>query len=324
MDDVNSNRSSLTNKERTTSMFRIFSIGTVASNKLRNSEYIEVVPLEQVPMVHGELSQATNEYKANSADNSGVAYEEQIAVSSTVKAKWRSIGNSNRMTPPDVRRGEEVVLYQFSDSDEYWWDTMNNLVGLRKLETVVYAWSDTKNEQDNEPSPDNSYVLELSTHDGHITFTTSKSNGEPYRYKCTLNTKDGSFTLTDDIDNTLFLRSKDKHWRMQNTAGSFIEIKDKVINIHADDEVNITTKALSAKTTTTYVKGEKTYEGNATHLGHFNMAGGFSAGAGAGNAGSGTFSGSINVTGDVVAGGISLINHRHRDSGGSGTGGTPV
>ena len=330
MDDLETGKSTLTNKERTTSMFRMYSIGTVASNKERNSEYIEVTPMEQLPMVNGDISQAPNEYKAAAADKSGMAYEENITVGATVKAKWRSIGNSNRMTPPDVRRGEEVILYQFSDADEYFWDTMNNHIGIRKLETVVYAWSATKDESDNEPSEKNCYVLDLSTHDGYIKLTTSKANQEPYAYTVHIDTKGGRIEISDDVDNKLTLDSKAKHWRMQNTAGSFIEIVDKTINMKAADAINLETKAYSNKTSTVYVKGEKTYEGNAQHTGNYNIAGGLSVGAGSeGGGGTGTFSGSLNVTNtvtasDCIGGGVSLKSHRHANSGGNGVGGVPI
>lgn len=322
---------SIGNEERTTSLFRIYSIGVAAENLKRGSEYLEVSPLEQMNMLDGEVTQMVNNYEARSSDASGVAYEEVSNVTSSIKAKWRGIGQSNRMTPPNVRRGEEVIIYQFADSDEYFWDTLNNKVGLRKLETVVFAFSGTQDEADTEPNPNNCYVLEISTHDGKVSLNTSKKNGEVSRYDIELDTKNGTFTLNDELGNKFSLDSRAKHWRMENGGGSFIEIKDKVGTWSTPEEINILTKNLNinaqqnikTKTTTnTFQSTTNSMTTQTTHTGNMGIIGGLSGSAGGGNDGSATFTGGIRCDKDVVASGISLVKHRHHNSGGSGDGGS--
>lgn len=301
----------ISSESRNQSLFRFFSIGVAASNKERTSQYLEVTPLEQLPMLDGELTHKTSDYEARGSSSTGVAYEENLTTTATLSAKWLPLGQSHRQTPPDVRRGEQVIIYQYADQDAYFWDTLGNDVALRKLETVVYAWSDTEDESVEEANPENSYTLTISTHDGHITLQTAKANKEPFAYTWKFDTKNGNVLLQDDIGNLFKLDSKPKHLLLKNADGSLFELIGKVSNWKAADSINVETKSWNLKTSTMNSKGEQTHQGNTQHNGNMGIAGGLSGAAGAGSDGSAEFQGGIRTRKDVVAGGKSLMHHTH-------------
>jgi hypothetical protein len=129
-----------------TSKLRFYSIGIVAENKLLSSHEIEVTPVEELPMTNGELSANSVDYKGKAVDAGGKAYSASTESQVTLKASWLRFGSSNRLTSPDVRRGEVVMIYQFGDADKYYWVVLKDDSKLRKLETVIWAISATKDE----------------------------------------------------------------------------------------------------------------------------------------------------------------------------------
>lgn len=220
------------------SQLKFYSIGIVAANKPRDKTEIEVTPLEATSQVNGELTDNMNTIVLKGKDDIGSSFETKTNTATSVKAQWLPLGTPNRTTAPDVRRGEEVVLLEFADTNEYWWTTSKNTDSLRKLETVILAFSATTDESA-KATAENTYFLEISTHDKRIHFHTSKANGEPYEYDILLDTAEGVFQLTDDIKNVIFLNSREKQLALVNADGSFLEINKKIITMTAVDTLNL-------------------------------------------------------------------------------------
>lgn len=221
------------------SKLHLYSYGIVAINKARSSDEIEVTPIEVTPMADGEITDAVVEEKAKGKDADGASFEASVNTSSTIKARWLPFG-SNRATSPDVRRGEKVAIYRFADADKYYWTSLEYDAKLRKLETAIYTFSNTQVESE-DSTPETCYFFEVSTHDKVVKLHTSTSDGEPYGYDFVLNTKDGSFTITDTIDNRITLDSEQHQIIAINTEGSFIEILKEDINIFAVRDLNVQT-----------------------------------------------------------------------------------
>ena len=218
------------------SRLRIHCIGIVAMNKELSSDLIEFADIESFPMLNGELSDNMVAYEAKGADNTGAAYETSLNTTATMQAKWIPIGTSNRKTPPDVRRGEKVVIYRYADVDKFYWTTLFYDMKLRKLETIIFAISNTRDEAA-EGTADNTYFLEFSTHNKVVHLHTTKSDGEPFAYDIQLNTKDGVLTITDDIGNFISLDSADVRIEAKNADGSWIDMDRKDIKITAPDNI---------------------------------------------------------------------------------------
>lgn len=226
-----------------------YSIGVAAENKALNTFDLEVTPIEHTPMVDGEMSTNAQTYSTSGMDQSGTQYQISAPTAGSVKATWLPVGQPNRMTAPDVRRGEQVMLYQFADSDKYYWNTMRNDLAFRRLETVVFAISGTPAEGA-AADQSASYFIEMSSHKKKITLSTSKANGEPYAYSFIFDTGLGKITLMDDIGNTMFLDSTENQWHIENADGSFFDMTKKAISGSAADSIDWKTKAFSIESET--------------------------------------------------------------------------
>lgn len=315
------------------SLLKIFSHAIVAANKALDSDIIEAIPTEHMQFADGELSDTVNKYTAKGVDADGKSYEHSLDTTLSVKAKWLPIGTSNRKTPPDVRRGEIVVLYQFADQDKYYWTTLFYDMKLRKLETVIYAFSNTRDESA-EGTSENTYYFEISTHQKLITLHTSKSDGEPFAYDFQLNTKDGSFLLTDDIGNYFSVDSKNERIELKNSQGSWIDMNKKDILITAPDFIKMkagksilmdagtsidstagqsmsmkTTTITTKATTTTNTVANTSFSGNVS-IGKVMASNGLtvvaSGGGGFNVSGNGQFTGTVHVN--------KLISDQHIDA----------
>lgn len=267
------------------SKLQFYSLGIVAVNKLPSSELIEVTPVEEFPMLDGELSDAISLYKTESVDYTGGHNSKEIATTVTIEAQWLPINNSNRRTPPDVRRGEKVVIYRFADTDKYWWNTLFNDSKLRRLETVIYTFINESNEN-TDISPDNTYYLEISTHKKLMHVHTAKNDGEPFSYDVQINAKEGIIIITDDAGNYFELNSRDTKLSFVNADASsvFIDKKNIELNcekftLNASDSANINTPITNISDDVNIggnedVKGNVTIAGNETVTGAFSGKGG--------------------------------------------------
>lgn len=222
------------------SKLQFYSLGIVAMNKSLTSNLIEVTPVEEFPLLDGEVTDNTEKYKTEFKNAQKEPFNLELKTTATIKAKWLPINNSNRRTSPDVRRGEHVILYRFADTDEYWWNTLQNDNSLRRLESVIYSFNNLKVENI-EDTVDTSYWLEVSTHKKIMHVHTSKNDGEPFAYDIQINAKDGKLVITDDVNNFIVINSKDSTIRAENTFGTFVEINKNVINMSASESINMIT-----------------------------------------------------------------------------------
>ena len=219
------------------SKFIQYSLGIVAINKPLSSDIIEVTPVEYLTMLDGEINDHVTEVDLKSKNYDGSEYETKTKQTITLKARWMPMG-SNRITSPDVRRGEQVMIWRYGDSDRFYWSSLEYQKRLRKLETIIFGISATKDEDDN-GNPDSMYYLEISSHRKIIHFHTSKKNDEPYAYDLQLNTADGYLLFQDDVGNLINLNSKDTYIEITNADKSTIQLDKRNILADAPDFVDI-------------------------------------------------------------------------------------
>lgn len=227
------------------SKFKAYSIGIVAENKALNSREVEVVPIEDSITLDGEFSAESRDYITKGVTDEEIPYDLEIGTTISINATWLPINSSNRHTAPDVRRGERVILYRFGDNDEFWWSTLRDNLELRKLETVIYAFSGTKVE--GAPvNADNYYFLEISTHKKLVNFSTSKADGETWRYNIQINTEPGQgfIKIEDDDGQFIILDSKERQIIAQNRDLSKVDINKREIFIEAPDLVQVKSKKI--------------------------------------------------------------------------------
>lgn len=229
------------------SKLKLYSVGLVSENKKLSSDEIYVIPIEVTPVVEGEINNDTKDVSVGGVDRNGEPYEVKVKTGSSIVAEWLRLGNTNRRTSPDVRRGERVLLYRFADSDKFYWESMGMDDHLRGLETVVYSWSNTKTEWPaaDATKPEQCYTLEIDTHKKLVTFKTNKDtgqtgNGEPYAYTFQLNTAEGYFTITDDVGNYIELDSAETKITLKNKDTTKVELNKENILVDAPNNITVT------------------------------------------------------------------------------------
>ena len=232
-------------EQQSISKLQFYSLGIVSVNKPLSTKVIEVTPIEYLPMLNGEITDNVSKYKSSSTDADGSVSSIEIDTTVSIQATWLPINNSNRYTAPDVRRGETVVIYRFADTDRYWWNTMHNDIMLRRLETVVYAFSNNRAE-DIANDASNTYFLEISTHRKLVHFHTSNNDGEPFAYDIQINTKDGVIIITDDTGNTFELNSAERRLFMKNSDETIVDIDKQNITMTASESITFNAKKIAS------------------------------------------------------------------------------
>lgn len=238
------------------SMFRLVSVGTAAQNKALSSRMLECTPDEILPYIDGDLTHDTHEMESSGVDGNGEKYTSKLKIGNTLECTWLSFG-TNRITPPDVRRGEGVFIWQFADTDMYFWSSQGKDNHLRRLETATYVFSATKDETTKVLDSSNSYVLEVSTHRKLMTVTTSKANGEKFAYTIQINADKGGVVVMDDDGQYLELNSPERRWTIKNKDGSYYKMDKDTIEEYAKTSIKRMTKAYTLECETQTVKASK-------------------------------------------------------------------
>lgn len=218
------------------SQLTFYSVGVAAENKSLSSRYLAITPTEITPALDGEINFNPTEKTFTGQDAKGDPYELKMTEDLTLSAEWLPLG-SNRVTPPDIRRGEPIAIYRLADSDQFYWRCLGLRDDLRRLETVIYAFNANPDEGTSKLDFENCYLLEISTHQKLVTFTTSTANGEPFRYTFQFNTAEGQVVLTDDVGNYVELDSAITRIRSQNADNTWCELNKRDLNANAPDNI---------------------------------------------------------------------------------------
>ena len=231
-----------------TSGLRIYSMGRAVEDKLPDSYELKIHPVEILPMIDGELSGKEKRYQTAGVDGQGVEYTEAVMTSICLTAEW--FGGEHRRTAPDIRVGEQVLILQYHDEDKFYWISMGRNNSLRRLETVLWNWSDVPDlEVDEAVTLENSYWLEVCTRKGLIQLHTSQRNGEKALYSIRINSKEGKLEVYDQTGNIVFIDTVARVISAKNSDQSHITI----------DRTNII-----AKTGKTHWTATTTHDGNVT------------------------------------------------------------
>jgi hypothetical protein len=210
-----------------------YSLGMVAKDSVPGSKYVEVYPVELYPAVDGDINTVTSKQDTTANIESGYVTT-SVDKTYTIKAKWLAIGESNRLTSPDVCMGETVQIYKFGDSDRYYWLPVYSELDLRKKESVIKLYSNTDNI---EKRPDDSYYYTIvDTIKKFLRIHTSKSDGESFGYDIDINTAKSIITIEDTGGNSIVLDSGKAELNI--ITNKKINIKTETILVEAKDITN--------------------------------------------------------------------------------------
>jgi hypothetical protein len=203
---------------------------------------IEVIPIEYAVFHTGQLKPGGIKDKLSGLKKMfGIS---NTSPSHTIKARWLKLDDGPLAFAPMVNPGEYVQLYRFADSDVIFWTNLGHEPDLRRKD--VYVWSASNINPDKDKGKDynqreimsekNSHHWGVDTRNGNIFLKTVKNDGEKVAYDFIFNLKKGFFRLLDTWKNLIY--TTDKHILIKHEGG-MIEIKNKVVNIHGVDTVNI-------------------------------------------------------------------------------------
>jgi hypothetical protein len=245
--------------------FHITTVGHAASNLALGTNKLSVYPIEHVGYLDSEINDDVTTHTVEGTDGAGNSYSVAMNVSNAIRATWLPL-QSNRLSPPNVRRGERVLLWQYGDSDEYYWTTTGLDDCLRRLETVIHAYSDTQDESVKVLTPDNSYWLEVSTHKKNITLSTCKADGEPFAYTIQVNTKDGAFVIVDDTGNLFELDSENEQFTLKTASGGILKLTGEDFDLLVKS-VNIQTDQYTVNAKKSQINSDTAFTGGLTSNG---------------------------------------------------------
>ena len=186
------------------SQFRMFSLGIVTATKPPGTDFILVTPMEELSLQgSGLISEGEDTFKGKKETVSGANFETKHTSKNYVRAKWLSIGNGNRTSAPDVVAGESVMLFKYSDVDEYFWDETGREPELRRLEDVLYSFSNLSGGVGStQYDKDTSYTIRVSTRDKFIHIHTTDNDGEACQFDIKIDTRSGVMTRSDSLGNS--------------------------------------------------------------------------------------------------------------------------
>ena len=187
------------------SKFKLFSLGIVTEDIEEDHLFVTVYPIEVINDYNGKIND-TEIIQIKSVDINGD--NKNIIINKQVKlnCKWLPIDTPNRLTPPNVCKGETVGIYKYGESDVYFWSTIYNELDLRKREKATWVFSN-KGKQD-ATLLDKVYFFTIDTINKFIRLHTDDSDGEFTSYDMEINTEDGVFTFQDGLGNMIELDSQ--------------------------------------------------------------------------------------------------------------------
>lgn len=291
-------------------------VGTVMMNKQTDTGEILVNIGNQFPSQDGEHIAIVDEVKSSHASTTGNTQSSTGLESNGEPASWMKL-NSNRITAPDVRVGSKVIVYEWMNSNKKLWTTFG-MDNTMRLETIVWAFSASPNIDENTPiTPDNFYIITLSTHKKKIELLTGQGNGEAMGFQFTVNLADGWIGEMDSFGGIFQRNAVERSMTYSNDQGTTFSINKKdfsMINkgsslFKSDESFMVQSKAVAFITETFDIRtNAMTLDTNSAH---FTARAGFDFYGDLRLNGEMFGSGNIKTNADVLAGTISLRGHRH-------------
>lgn len=210
------------------SKLSIYSLGTVVKDKEKDSHIVYAIPYEVLTDLDGNLQNATQKVSGTLTEDAGKVFS-STTKRVALRCEWLPFGDL-RTTSPDMVLGEQVIIYRYADTQDYYWTPKRQDLMNRKLEHIVLTLSNTKEDQEEKTAPFKKvYTITLSTRDGYLSIVTNDNQKEKAVYEVLLNTKDGIFKLSDNKENALVLNSVERTFRVK--AGEITFECDSFINL---------------------------------------------------------------------------------------------
>jgi len=218
------------------SILKIHSLGIVVEDKKPGEDWIVVTPIEELNIQEdGLIKDKEYTFKGELDSLDKKEFNTELKSKNVIKARWIALGGSNRMTAPDVYKNETVLLFRFSETEEYYWTTIFREPKLRRLESVVYFFSN-ETEFKKDLDRKNTYWLEVNNRKKLVEGYTANNDGEKTWYRYTLDTKNGVFTFKDGNDNEI---------KLVSIPGDYSAYIKKTYSIQTEDNITLTSRLIT-------------------------------------------------------------------------------
>lgn len=243
------------------SNMRLFSIGIVVDDKSPGSKFISAYPVEHLPHHEGELTSEHELLERSGVDVDGNSYNVSLQRGVTVKAEWYNA--DNRVTAPNVKKGEQVELWTVGATNKYYWKSMGRNDGLRRGESITWAFnaSNSKSNKDIVPDSTNQYSVSVDTVDQHITIVTSCDNGEKAAYTLQINGKTGHVSIADNLGTVIQLDSIESRITLHNRDNTSVILAKKTIIVTAPDSLTIKAPTITVDSKNITISGHVEFKG---------------------------------------------------------------
>ena len=214
--------------------------GVAAADKANDDRTLYVYSEELLPFLQGKVHavEYENEIETNGPNGS---FSGTLKTSTSLKCLYRDT-DSNSSFPPSVRRGEQVLIYNLGDSNVWYWKSEGRNDNLRRLDTKRLDISGTLK---NTPTldDDNTYFIEMDTRETkRIRISTSKQDGEKFRYLFVIDADKSQVTLTDDVGNMFSIESEIPRVCMKNKSESLLDLNIENIIMACKGDMTLKTE----------------------------------------------------------------------------------
>jgi len=213
-------------------------IATTAITEKNQKELYVFLP-ELTPLASGKISEETEMIEINLENSAAPQTAIQIETSDTILATYFGIGGTNRSIP-DVHIGEQLIVYNYAESDTYYWAVAGRDDNVRVTEHLRFSVADTKKTLE-DLNDDNTFFIELDTKydNKHLLVSTSNSNGETYRYFFKIDAIANTVELKDDSGNVILLDSDKVRIKATNKSGTFVDIINENMTLYAPTNIDV-------------------------------------------------------------------------------------
>lgn len=221
----------------------------ISAEKLDDSDKtgtLKILCPELTPFASGKLKHKEEEVIFKAEDVWGTKQHSKSTMKNTIEAVY--LGGNNCLSIPDVDVGEQLVVHQYGENDTYYWSLARQDENLRLREHYRISCADSPTRikvlDDN-----NTYFIEINTKQGNkgITLSTSKSDGESFKYQIKVDSEKNNITAKDDVGNVILLDSENTRILLENKDKTKIDLDKRNLFLLADTVSIIGRKTITTK-----------------------------------------------------------------------------
>lgn len=214
----------------------LYALGYVVKDKNEDETYIKAYPISKIPTASGELSidEIVTTTATDLADgNINIVMNK----SHTIECEWVNQGDSNRISAPDVCKGEMVFIYNINGQDKFWWDTLFTKPEYRKREKVLYFFSNKGEIDTSDAVLEKGYFILVDTRNKVLHLHTADNDGEFTTFDISIDTNKGSLLIVDGKNNSVELASHEDSLLVNTNSKVVVNTKDAIVNATATTKV---------------------------------------------------------------------------------------